>query len=278
MTNPRIAPLLALALSMSAQATSVAPFKVMITTFDPFGGSARNNTQAVAARLARISSALGSNVILEICNLPVVYDQAARRALDCFHRIQPDAVISLGEAACELRIETAASNWDNTPELADNSGQLRSGSEIVAGGAARSGFDFPDQDEFCALSSSETANGLPVEVSISTGAFVCNNLAYHLSQKLDALEVPFTFIHVPNSKCEDSEKDPLKNAQAIALMLNPAITDLRSQGKLLRAHDGKLPILPTDLEQAQAYLSQLTAEHAPACQIRFAQAIVSDYQ
>jgi pyrrolidone-carboxylate peptidase len=195
-----------------------ASFTVLLTSFDPFGGSQANNTQPIVGVLTQMASTLGTDVVLKTCNLPVVYDQAADVAMDCVEKIKPDAVVSFGEAACSIRIETAATNLDRSPGFPDNAGQVRNGNKIVSGGVERSPFDFPVPDMYCALGGQASS----VVVSASPGAFVCNNTAYHLSLDLEAKGIPFTFIHVPNSKCNPSQVDPQANAGLIAPMLRAA--------------------------------------------------------
>lgn len=239
-------------------------YKILLTSFDPFGGNHKNNTQAIVAALA--SAGLGSDVSIATCNLPVVYDKAAESAEDCIAREKPDAVISFGEADCSLRIETAATNFDQDG-LQDNAGQIRKGSEIIAGAPKRIGFTFPVDQMYCAVSP-EIENAL--EVSVSPGGFVCNNTAYHLSTDLSARGVPFTFIHVPNSRCKASDSDPEKNAAILVPMLKAAIHTLRSDSSHLR-------VLPVDQAYSRSFLSDLSEAGAPSCEIGFAKRILSSY-
>jgi len=248
-------------------AVAVGVIHILLTSFDPFGGSSTNNSQPIVRLLSEQASSIGANVVIHTCNLPVVYDQGAAAAMQCVAQEKPDVVVSFGEAACSLRIETAATNLDNAPGFPDNAGQYRSNSVIVPGGPARSGFAFPVQAMSCALDSSSA----PVEVSVSPGAFVCNNLAYHLSQELTAKRIPFTFIHVPNSQCSDSEADPEVNAQTIAQMLRAAVANLR-------VRRGQPIFMPTTRQQAVALFNQWKANKAPVCDLDFAQRLISAYE
>ncbi len=203
-------------------------YRILITSFEPFAGRARNNSQAVAEEMQKIGAALGTGVELAFCRLPVLYDQAARQALSCVDQLQPDAVVSLGEASCHIRLETGASNLDDTPDLSDNAGQTRIASEIVPGGPARIGFHFPLETMYCA----RKPGAEMLELSHSAGAFVCNNLSYHLGLALQAREIPFTFIHVPNSFCAPAIRDPYGNAQTILALLRAALPEL-TEGRSL---------------------------------------------
>jgi pyrrolidone-carboxylate peptidase len=218
-----------------------------------------------------MASTLGENVQVVACNLPVVYDRAAWAAKDCVQNFHPDVVISFGEGACDLRIETAATNQDDA-WLPDNAGELRSGSPIVSGGPARSTFEFPVQAMFCALEPDYSQ----VAVSTDPGAFVCNNTAYHLSQDLAAKGIPFTFIHVPNSQCEPQDRNVQKNTQIIAQMLRGAIANLRQpiRPDAPWPHPGTPVKMPATKSEAEALVNLLQARRAPVCEQNFARAIV----
>jgi pyrrolidone-carboxylate peptidase len=255
-----------------SQATSTHPFRLVLTSFDPFGMRSKNNTQPIAKAITAMAPTLGDDVEVVTCNLPVVYDEAAKAALDCISHAQPDAVVSLGEGYCDIRIETGATNWDNS-RSPDNADQLRSGSPILASGPARSAFGFPVQAMYCAL---ENPSDL-VHVSADPGSFVCNNTAYLLSLEFNARHIPFTFIHVPHTDCHPEEKNVVKNAKIIATMLSGAITNLRAPAPAdsLWPHSGSDLLIPATQEAAQNQLSRLQTQNAPACEQAFAQELIS---
>jgi pyroglutamyl-peptidase len=263
--------------AVPATDAQLAPYKVMLTSFDPFGGSAANNTQPIVAQLQTMAAAIGPNITIETCNLPVVYDVGAQTAMDCFNKIKPDAVISFGEAACNILIETAATNLDNTPGAPDNAGNERNGTPIVANGPARSGFDFPVESMFCTL----PADGASVLVSRSPGNFVCNNVAYHMSQNLEPLNIPFTFIHVPSSQCPANVKDPVANAKTIATMLSAGLSNLRNAAATatLWPHPPtNSTLMPTTKTDAQTLLTSLQSANGPACELDFMNKLIASYQ
>jgi pyroglutamyl-peptidase len=242
--------------------------RILLTSFDPFGGSGANNSQPIAQLLQQHPEWIGSALQVQVCNLPVVYDQGAAKAMTCINQFKPDVVVSFGEADCSLRIETAATNLDDTPGYPDNAGLVREGSEIVAGGPERSAFQFPVQAMYCGLDS----NSAPVQVSETPGAFVCNNVAYHLSQSLEAKKIPFTFIHVPNSECSAGEKDPTRNAKTVAQMLRGALTEIdKSNAKTLG-------FMPATADQADALLQTYKTQKAPACEVKFASELTDAYR
>jgi pyroglutamyl-peptidase len=254
------------------------PYKVMLTSFDPFGGSSANNSQPVVAQLKAMAATIGPNITIETCNLPVVYDLGAATAMNCFNKIKPDAVVSFGEAACSIRIETAANNLDNTPGAPDNAGNQRTGTPILANGPDRSGFDFPVESMFCALPQNNSSN---VDVSRSPGNFICNNVAYHMSQSLEPLNIPFTFIHVPNSQCPSAQQDPVANAKTIATMLSAALSNLRNSAlpSTLWPHPPtNSTLMPTTEAEAQSLLSSVKSAKGPSCEQNFMSQLIASYQ
>lgn len=266
--------LFSLTLSFSAHAAE--PYRVLVTSFDPFGLSSRNNTQPIAKRVAQLAASLGEDVQVDVCNLPVVYDNAAVAARECVDRLHPNAVVSLGEDACAIKIETVATNWDSD-HLPDNAGQTRSGRPILEGAPRRASFEFPVQAMFCAVDTGNSKS--PVTVSTYAGSFVCNNTAYHLNQDLSTRGIPFTFIHVPHAKCSAAQRDVEKNAQLIAQMLHAAVSELRSPTRVpshwLRPGAPVLK-MPANRAEAQTIELELQGSHAPACEQRFAHLLVLD--
>jgi pyroglutamyl-peptidase len=257
--------------------SNLPPYKVMLTSFDPFGGSPKNNSQPIVALLKSMAATIGPNITIETCNLPVVYDVGAQTAMDCFNQIQPDAVVSFGEAACNILIETAATNLDNTPGAPDNAGNERNGTPIIPGGPERSGFNFPVEAMFCTLPS----NGANVDVSRNPGGFICNNVAYHMSQSMEAKNIPFTFIHVPSSQCPATQVDPQTNAKTIATMLSAAFSNLRNPAlptSLWPHPPTSSTLMPLVESDAQTLLTTLKAQNGPACEVDFMNQLVAAYQ
>lgn len=159
---------------------------ILLTAFDPFGGSDRNFSAELVERVASAWSEPGLE--LATARLPTLYDGAVPAALSALGRLprRPLFVIAFGEAdRPQLNLETAAWNRDHAAK-ADNAGVVRAEQTIEAGGPERRGFAFPVQ---------AVAEG--AVLSISPGSFVCNHTAFVLAGKL---EVPFTFIHVPATK------------------------------------------------------------------------------
>jgi pyrrolidone-carboxylate peptidase len=209
--------------------------RVMITTFDPFGGSPANGSQQAAeALLANHQRENGIEYI--VCNLPVVYDDAAARARRCYEEAdpKPDMVISTGEGHCQIALETRGLNLDNTGFLADNAGQLRANRPIDVNTTPFEIFTLPIEDMFCVDDNTKIRAAGEVTPSISAGYFVCNNTSYHLNRYFRQREVPYGFIHVPNSRCGTP---PAQTADVLHRMIRAGIHRLEAQA----GPDGRLP-------------------------------------
>jgi pyroglutamyl-peptidase len=153
---------------------------ILVTGFEPFGGLQRNPTGEIAL-------ALGGAV------LPVDYERvgpAIRALLDR----GPKAVLLLGLAVGQARIalERVAINFRDGLRP-DNAGAVPQGSEVVPGGPAAYFSTLP----LDALHQALEERGLPVEYSLSAGAYLCNASFYLARHALGTRPVPCGFVHMP---------------------------------------------------------------------------------
>lgn len=135
--------------------------------------------------------------------LPVTRGEAERRALAALEELTaaagtpPALMLSLGEAGPEpvVRLEKVAINWDDF-RLPDNAGNQPIDEPIVPEGPAAYFSTLPVSPI------AETLRGttpLPVRVSLSAGAYLCNHLAYCMLHALSANPVcPYLFLHLPS--------------------------------------------------------------------------------
>jgi len=167
--------------------------KVLVTGFKPFGGSPFNPSEQIARALSGQSIA-GAQVITTV--LPVDCQRSPGILLEALQDIQPDRVLCLGEAAgrAALSIERVAINLLDF-RLSDNSGQQISDKAVVPGGPAAYFVSLPIRRIYQAL----TANRIPAELSLSAGAYLCNQVLYHLLHHITVqrLNIPAGFIHLP---------------------------------------------------------------------------------
>ena len=209
----------ALLIATSALANDV----ILITAFEPFGGSFVNQSRSVGEALTRIIKAKGINgnsLDTQLCILPVVYDKGAIVAEKCYQAMtrKPKVVLSLGEGGCSINLETQARNWDS--DGPDNDGNDRTGSVIIAGDPEFFALGFPIDKM---LSLVPTAYSSRVVRSTDMGGYVCNNTAFNLGEYFKNEPTTYSFIHVPNSDCGSATKNAETNAQIIAAMLGAVL-------------------------------------------------------
>jgi len=200
----------------------------LFTSFEPFGGRSQNLSQEVVTELIKLMDQAHPDWVVSSCILPVVYDRAAAVAQECLKKLDlVDTVISFGEGGCQMRLETAAHNWDQAPGFPDNDGNIRSGSPIFLGAPPHLGLRWPADQMFCALSEADQSKVL---ISESPGAFVCNNTAYRLAAGLSNVSLlQYGFIHVPPKSCGSSANDPAKNAAIILRLIEGAVSFNRTR-------------------------------------------------
>lgn len=163
---------------------------ILVTGFEPFAGSSLNPSQLIVSALAE--SSIAEHLVLEV--LPVEYQLAGERLSALIRQHKPHTVISIGQAEgrASISIETRAQNLDDA-NLADNSGETRSGQAISSDGKA----ELPTTLPVGALLEQLSSAGIPAESSTSAGTFVCNHIFYVMQQLLAGTDVRSGFIHVP---------------------------------------------------------------------------------
>jgi pyroglutamyl-peptidase len=166
--------------------------RVLVTGFEPFGGSPVNTSQTVAESLGGVV-------------LPVAYARAADALREAVRAADPDVVICFGQADREaIGVERFALNLDGSGSE-DNDG-LVSSAEIDPDGPVAYRSMLPVDEIVAALA----AEGLPAEASRSAGGFLCNHVFYVLMRLLerDRPETKGGFVHVP----EDMPREALLRA------------------------------------------------------------------
>lgn len=169
---------------------------VLVTSFEPFGGSPVNPTVEIARELGAMSHAAGSRAFV---TLPVVTGTGPGSAWHALAphlaALRPDAVVSLGESAKadRLNLERVAVNLRDA-RIADNGGTMLQDQPVVEGGPNAYFATLPLRAMLAACESS----GTPAQLSLSAGSFLCNELMYRLLDHA-AGAAPFLagFIHVP---------------------------------------------------------------------------------
>ena len=182
--------------------------KFLLTGFEPFGGETMNPAYEAVKQLPdTIESAEGEiEIVIAKREIPVVFDEAARKVLEAIREEEPDVIVCVGQAGGRKGItpEKVAINLQDA-RIPDNNGFQPDDRPIREDGPAAWFTDLPVK----AMVEAMKAEGIPAAVSYSAGTYVCNDVMYQL---LDALHLDLEgsgmiggFIHVPF--CTEQVKD-----------------------------------------------------------------------
>lgn len=165
--------------------------RVLISGFEPFGGSILNSSQLVVEAISK-ESFTGLELFTVI--LPVDFGKAADVLLSKVKEIDPEIIIAFGQAEGRkaLTPEKIAINLDSA-RIPDNAGELRVNKVIIEKGADGYFSTLPIEKMVEAVKEC----GLESEISLSAGAFLCNHIFYHLQHKLLESGVKSGFVHLP---------------------------------------------------------------------------------
>ena len=146
--------------------------KLLLTGFEPFDGGSRNPSQLAVQQL--VSEGLPGCEIVPVI-LPVIADIAPGLLLTRLEEVQPDVLLSLGLAGSRpvISIERIAINLLDF-RIPDNAGRRLLDNPIVADGPAAYFATLPVRAMYEAV----LAAGVPVELSLSAGAYLCNQVMY----------------------------------------------------------------------------------------------------
>ena len=162
--------------------------RILVTAFEPFGGSPTNITQDV---LTTLPCNMGKAEILKQC-LPVSFQRAPIMLREAIATYSPDLVIMLGQcpAGENIRLERFAINMMDSTK-GDNDGYIPSEETICANQplALQTPLPIRELERFCA------DNVQPVQVSNSAGLYVCNRVYYEALY----LHQQAIFMHVPKN-------------------------------------------------------------------------------
>ncbi|MFN8471916.1 MAG: pyroglutamyl-peptidase I [Anaerolineae bacterium] len=173
--------------------------RILVTGFEPFDGRSRNPSAETALALDGMTLA-GANVVARI--LPVDTRRAPGMLDAAVADLRPDAVVCLGEAArrTKISIERVAVNLLDF-RIPDNSGYRPVDEVIVPGAPAAYFATLPVRRLHDTL-----ADEVPVEMSMSAGTYLCNQIMYHALHAQSTAGVPAGFVHLPRS-FSDPEAD-----------------------------------------------------------------------
>lgn len=167
--------------------------RILVTAFEPFGGSDTNISQ-------RVLDAIQADVAKLL--LPVSFRRAPEVLNEAIGQLQPDVIISMGQAAegDKIRLERLAINMMDSAK-GDNDGYIPD-EEIICSEAPLALKTALPVKQLCA----DCINaGLPTKVSNSAGLYVCNRIYFEaLRHTTNSL-----FVHIPKDMDVETAKQTI---------------------------------------------------------------------
>lgn len=190
--------------------------QLLITGFDPFGGETVNPSWEAVKQL---DNTIGSYQLTKL-QLPTVFGKAADALLSVAKELQPDAILSIGQAGGRAGItpEVIGINLREA-RIPDNAGNQPVNQPIVPDGPAAYFATVPVREMAAAMQT----GGIPCALSYSAGAFVCNDVLYSVLHHYHGTDTQVGFLHVPFLPQQAKENQPSMTLDEIVRGLTLAI-------------------------------------------------------
>ena len=194
--------------------------KLLITGFDPFGGESVNPSWEAVRQLP---DRIGQYELTKM-QIPTVFGKAFEEVLAAAEALQPDAVISVGQAGGRDSVtpEVVAINLREAG-ISDNAGNQPVNVPVVPGGPAAYFATIPVRDMVRAVKDA----GIPCKLSYTAGAFVCNDVLYSMLHHCRETTTQVGFIHVPYLPRQAKENVPSMDEETIIKALTIAIEAMK---------------------------------------------------
>lgn len=167
--------------------------KVLLTGFEPFGGSEVNSSWETAVRVGQLAP---KDVCMETLLLPVSFMRAGKKIREALKEKRPDVLVMLGQRGKgeSIYIERIAINMMDASS-SDNDGYHPQEQTIVDEGEAAYFSNLPVKTLRDAL----LHRGIPARVSNSAGLYVCNSTYYNALNEIyeQGLSIKVVFVHLP---------------------------------------------------------------------------------
>ena len=179
--------------------------KIVLTGFEPFGKEGLNPSQKIVESL---TESRFPGIELTTAILPVDTQMAPRHLFGILGQIKPDAVLCLGQAGRNpyMAVERVAVNLLDF-RMPDNGGHQPIDELIRLHGPTAYFATLPTREIVAAMQ----ANGVPAQLSMSAGAYLCNQIMYevldYVAERGD--QIPAGFIHVPMLPEQVAHRSPM---------------------------------------------------------------------
>ncbi|MBQ4506724.1 MAG: pyroglutamyl-peptidase I [Firmicutes bacterium] len=190
--------------------------KLLLTGFDPFGGESVNPAWEA---VSRVSDRVGDFEITKLM-VPTVFGKAGETVSKKADEIGADVVLCVGQAGGREAV---------TPEMVginlrygriqDNEGNAPQDEPVVEKGPAAIFTTLPAR----AMAAAINEAGVAGKLSLSAGAFVCNDLLYSMLYYFHGTQTRVGFIHVPYLPEQAKNGEPSMERADIIKALEAAI-------------------------------------------------------
>ncbi len=187
---------------------------ILLTGFEPFGGEAINPSWEVARAL---DGQLIAGAMVHARCLPTTFAGAPVALGEALAALRPGLVIALGQASgrAEVSIERVAVNLIDA-RIADNAGERPQDVPVRADAPAAYFSTLPIK----AMRDALRAAGHPAGLSLSAGAFVCNQLFFELQHRLAGQGVRSGFVHLPALPEQAARTQPCVPSMGLAAQID----------------------------------------------------------
>ncbi|HEY2057698.1 MAG TPA: pyroglutamyl-peptidase I [Amycolatopsis sp.] len=206
---------------------------VLLTGFEPFGGSATNPSwEAVSLVAARRDDVVA-------VELPCAFEASLPALRAAIERHRPEVVVCVGQAGgrADVTPERVAINLVDA-RIPDNAGAQPVDVPVVEGGPAAYFTSLPVKAAVAAIRAAD----VPGSVSHTAGTYVCNQVFYGLMHLL-ATDFPGLrggFVHVPSSPDQVADGEPSLPVEQSATALNAVVDTVLSVREDLTVSAGTL--------------------------------------
>ena len=190
------------------------PMNILLTGFEPFGGEVINPSWEVARSLH--GQVIAGATVQARC-LPTSFGGAPRALAEALAVHKPELVIALGLASgrAEISIERVAVNLIDA-RIADNAGERPQDVPVCEGAPPAYFSTLPVK----AIRNGLRAAGHPAGLSLTAGAFVCNQVFFELQHRLVGRGVKSGFIHVPALPEQAARAQPTVPSMGLAAQID----------------------------------------------------------
>jgi len=198
--------------------------RILITGFEAFNGSRINPSAKIVEQFHEEQFL---NHIIHKVILPVDNNTAGQVVTKKMEELKPEIVLLLGEASLRpvISLEKVAINWMDY-RIADNSGNQIADQKIDEKAPDAYFSSLPIHKIYHQILESK----IPVEISLSAGAFLCNQVFFtslHYLKKKNSSTI-CGFIHVPPLPEQVVEKNITSPSMSLELSLEAIVIALRT--------------------------------------------------